>query len=81
MSISIKILYLAVIGPLVTDVKGGCDGATIRIGAMVAEDFFVQVLVLKKPKISQLFSSLKSGMNKVNLTKSLTESSNVNITI
>lgn len=45
--VCIKILYLAVVGPLVTDVKGGGDGATVWVGAVVAEDLFVQILVLK----------------------------------
>ena len=40
-----QILDLAVVGPLVADVEGGCDGAAVGVGPVRAEDVLVEVLV------------------------------------
>lgn len=45
MSIGVQILHLTVIGPLMGDVKGGCDGTTVGINTALLKEIRVQLLV------------------------------------
>ena len=44
-AISVQVLYLAVIGPLVRDVKRGSNRTAIRVESSVLEQVFVKILV------------------------------------
>ena len=43
--ICVEVLHLAVVGPLVRDVKCAGDGAAVGVVAVVAEDVLVQAFV------------------------------------
>lgn len=44
-TVGVQVLHLTVIGPLVRDVKGGCNRTSIRVQPAIFEEILVQVLV------------------------------------